>query len=319
MTSEQLEIEKRLTLNWLIQGASQHAGMTLHHLVRDELEDLDPSLIRLYDQFALINLLQFWQPDVKLLFGSPARFWKLASIKKTHPFYGHPLLAKYGGLLAEEARQRGLARCQEKGLTRLPLLFSVKALTVIQRLRIREEPHRAPLAGLAKRTAHIVWGIPIERLHGELVSQIRLRPDYPPARNRIETICRAGIVGLEGVEQRGDQLIVIAEATNWLVLAKELVKGTAELICLHGLNSLDDRTYHRVIAATDHLDLEPWMLQSGGELWRRFLLALPESASLAQTLMHLARLPEAALHSVMTLVIEQRPEATDRLALLNKS
>ena len=30
------EINKRLTLNWLIQGAAQHAGMTFHHLVRDD-------------------------------------------------------------------------------------------------------------------------------------------------------------------------------------------------------------------------------------------------------------------------------------------
>ena len=36
------EINKRLTLNWLIQGAAQHAGMTFHHLVRDELDALDP-------------------------------------------------------------------------------------------------------------------------------------------------------------------------------------------------------------------------------------------------------------------------------------
>ena len=32
------QINKRLTLNWLIQGAAQHAGMTSHHLVRDELD-----------------------------------------------------------------------------------------------------------------------------------------------------------------------------------------------------------------------------------------------------------------------------------------
>ena len=65
------EINKRFTLNWLIQSASEHAGMTLHHLVRDELDVLDPGLVRLYDQFALINLLQYWHFESALLLVLP--------------------------------------------------------------------------------------------------------------------------------------------------------------------------------------------------------------------------------------------------------
>src|SRR3954451_8004211 len=83
------EINKRLTLNWLIQGAAQHAGMTLHHLVRDEINAIDPRLIRLYDQYALINLLQYWQFEGALLLGWPPRFWRRASSRKRHPFFGH--------------------------------------------------------------------------------------------------------------------------------------------------------------------------------------------------------------------------------------
>ncbi|MEJ0088566.1 MAG: hypothetical protein WDM80_02220 [Limisphaerales bacterium] len=44
MSDVQLEIQKRFTLNWLIQGAAQHAGMTFHHLVRDELDALESGL-----------------------------------------------------------------------------------------------------------------------------------------------------------------------------------------------------------------------------------------------------------------------------------
>src|SRR3954467_5454116 len=90
------EINKRLTLNWLIQGAAQHAGMTFHHLLRDELDALDPGLLRLYDQYALTNLLQYWQLEVVMLFGSPARFWSRASMDPNHPFFGHPLLSRFG-------------------------------------------------------------------------------------------------------------------------------------------------------------------------------------------------------------------------------
>src|SRR3954447_20298602 len=122
------EINKRLTLNWLIQGAAQHAGMTLHHLVRDELNALDPRLLRLYDQYALINLLQYWHLDAALIFGRPSRFWKRAGSDPSHPFFGHPLLPRFGGMLAESGRQRALERCKEKGLTRIPVLFSYHAV-----------------------------------------------------------------------------------------------------------------------------------------------------------------------------------------------
>src|SRR3954462_4432423 len=104
MSAELFEIQKRHTLNWLIQGAAQHAGMTFHHLVRDELNALDPRLLPLYDQYALINLLQYWQIECAILFGSPPRFWRQAASKRSHPFFGHPLLSQYGGALAEEGR-----------------------------------------------------------------------------------------------------------------------------------------------------------------------------------------------------------------------
>src|SRR5438094_8819737 len=91
------EINKRLTLNWLIQGAAQHAGMTFHHIVRDELDAVDPTLVRLYDQYALINLLQSWPFDAWVLLGSPGRFWRRAASDPRHPFCGHPVLPRYGG------------------------------------------------------------------------------------------------------------------------------------------------------------------------------------------------------------------------------
>ena len=80
MGDHKLEIQKRHTLNWLIQGAAQHAGMTFHHLVRDDLGVLDPELLLLYDQYALINLLQYWQPEARS-FGSPTQFWQEAATK----------------------------------------------------------------------------------------------------------------------------------------------------------------------------------------------------------------------------------------------
>jgi hypothetical protein len=249
-----------------------------------------------------------------LILGSPWRFWARASLNSKHPFFGHPLLAKYGGMLAREARERGLERCKEKGLTRLPILFSFQTVSVVEKLRILETPHRPMLAELAKKAATEVWGIPRERLDAELCNRIDVGKDVLPARNLAGVAFRAGIVGLGEVIRRNGQLIVIARATNWQLLAKELVKGTAELICLHGLNQLDDATYERVLAVTDRIDLEPWMLQTGGELWRRVLRAVPDGMPIAKVLMQLARLPADSLHAVMAKVIEQREGAAELLA-----
>ena len=97
-----------------------------------------------------------------------------------------------------------------------------------------------------------------------------------------------------------------------------LVKGTAELICLHGLNSLSDDTYQRVIYAVDNIEFEPWMLQTGGELWRRLLELIPPGGPIADVLMRLARLPAQSLESLVRAVIEQPQWARELLTALEE-
>src|SRR5207237_3482273 len=116
-----------------------------------------------------------------------------------------------------------------------------------------------------------------------------------------------------GVVRRGDALVVVGRGTNWQLVAKELVKGTTELICLHGLNRLDDGAYQQVMSAADGVDFEPWMLQTGGELWRRLLAVLPAGRPLAEILMHLARLSARSLEILMLAVIEEPPWASELL------
>jgi hypothetical protein len=301
------EIRKRFTLNWLIQGASQHAGSTAHYIVRDELNAIDSRLVRLYDQLSLVILIQYWRLQSKLLMGRPSRFWKRAAKKRNHPFYGHPLLAKYGGMLAEEVRKRAVGRCKEKGVTLLPFAFSFQTAFLIIRLQMIETPHRRRLIELAKEVTTMIWGIPSERLSGDLVDRIAGRR-LIPIRSFRDTILGSCVAGIGGVARREDHLGVWASGVNWHLLIKELVKGTAELISLHGLNQLSDDTYQRVLQATDRLDLEPWMLQSGGELWRRVLAAIPEGRSMSHVLMQLARQPAKTLEATIAAVIE-KPES----------
>jgi len=317
-TALRLEINKRLTLNWLIQGAAQHAGMTAHHLVRDELDALHPKLVRLYDQYALINLLQYWRFEGVLLLGWPPRFWRRAASKTSHPFFGHPLLSRHGGMLSAAAKQRAIKRAREKGLTRLPMLFGLQASYVMGRLGLIESRHQGELIALAKKATAMVWRVPIDRLDAELTTQVAFGKLSRPRTLRGK-ILRGCSVGYGGVLRRPNGLAVVARGTNWYLVAKELVKGTAELICLHGLNHLSEETYLQVMHEADQLEFEPWMLQSGGELWRRLLAVLPEGRPLADVLMHLARLPARSLETLMLAVIEQPEWARELLAGLGGS
>jgi hypothetical protein len=58
------------------------------------------------------------------------------------------------------------------------------------------------------------------------------------------------------------------------------------------------------------------MMQSGGELWRRLLAALPEELPPAQALMRMARLPPQSLQTLVEAVIRDPPFARELLEAL---
>lgn len=58
------EINKRISLNALSQGAALQHFMTAHHLVREKLNEIDPSLLALYDKFAVGSHTHYWLDDI---------------------------------------------------------------------------------------------------------------------------------------------------------------------------------------------------------------------------------------------------------------
>jgi len=57
------QINKRILLNCLIQGSSIHSFYTLHHLVKDEIEEIDPELIEHYDMFSVGAVRSYFDMD----------------------------------------------------------------------------------------------------------------------------------------------------------------------------------------------------------------------------------------------------------------
>lgn len=320
MTTERVRaaIDKRLTLNWLIQGAAQHAGMTFQHVVAAELAALDPQLLPLYDLYALTNQLQRWQPRAVQVYGSPEAYWSRARTDPSHPFFGHPLLPAHGGTLAERARRRALERSRDKGLPTDPEAFVTRVSAIRAELRHRERPHGEALVALATRTTATIWGIPEARLSATLGEPV---PFGTPIRILTPAAARfaSAMAGLGGVERRGATLQVVGMGRNWHLLTKELVKGTAELICMHGAHDLSEEEYLAVAQAADRIEHERWMLQGGGELWRQLLAVVPPGRPIAEVLMHLARLAPTPLHQVLAAVLTQPDLAAEILATLGEA
>lgn len=301
------EINKRLTLNLLIQGAASHAFLTAHHLVKDELEAIRPGLTRLYDRMTISGHLSYWIGDGPMLYGRPGKFWRRTHRKK-HPFHRHRLLAEHGRELSRAAKRYLTSRSWQKRVVPVPGIHYVQLLGLMGRVACAERGHKQRLTQLVKQSASLIWGIDESRLDAAFTTEV-VFGHQPRPKTFIGRLTQSAAIGYGGVERREGQFAVVAKAWNWPLVLHELVKGTAELVCLHGLNALDDAMYAAVTAEADQIEYEVWMLQTGPELWRRLLAAMPSGRPLPEILMHIARLDPQPLERLMLAVVQDRDQA----------
>lgn len=310
------QTNKRLTLNLLIQGAAAHTFLTAHHLVKDDLEAIRPGLTELYDRAAISLYLNYWIGDVALVHGMPSRFWRHIH-RESHPFHRHRLLATHGDELSRASKRFLLSRGWKKRIVGIPGIHWVQLHWLVVRMAWAERGKKQALAELAKRATARIWGIEENRLEAAMTTNVQISGSRPPATAKGQFLQHCAI-GWGGVQRRRGQFKVVARAWNWPLVLHELVKGTAELICLHGLNTLDDATYEAVTDEADKLEYESWLLQAGQEAWRRLLSVLPHEQPLASVLMHIARLDPLPLEQLMLAVFEEPEEARRLLAQLGR-
>ncbi len=308
------QINKRLTLNLLIQGAAAHTFLTAHHLVADELEAIQPGLTKLYDKTIVAFHLNYFIGDIPLLYGWPFWFWHRTR-RPRHPFHRHPLLACYGGQLARASKHYLRQRGWKKGIIGIPPLHYVQMIWLHLKMLRLERGHERELAEVAKRAAAMIWGIDEDRLVAEITHAVAFGHLRTP-RTAVGRVTRAAVVGYGGVRRDGDRFHVVGKAICWPLLLHELSKGTAELICLHGLNALDDETYEQATDEADQLEYETWLLQAGPEAWRRLLAVLPAGHPLPEVLMHIARLEPEPLEQLMLAVVSDPRAARQELQTL---
>lgn len=308
------QINKRLTLNLLIQGAAAHTFTTASHLVKDDLEQLSPGLTELYDRFAISGQLNYCIGDNALMFGRPNKFWGMSWIPQK-PFRKHRLMAKYGNRLAVESTRYLKKMGRSKRLSTWRFFHWCQFIGLMSKVTMIEKGKQKQLEEIAVKAISEMWQIPIEKLDGKITANVAFGNLQTP-RTMLGRFCRTGVIGYGGVERREGKFSVVARAWVFPILIHELVKGTVELICLHGLNHLDEETYQAVVDEADQLEYEAWLLQAGPEMWRKFIAAAPRTTPLSRTIMQVAKLEPDALDDLMVTVIDEPNRATDTMKRL---
>ena len=308
---QQLLVNKRLSLNLLIQGSATHAFLSAHHLAAEALNELNPEFLNHYDQLMVCVNLGYWVGMVPMISGNPRKYFRRLD-RPSSPFKRHRFMLEYGEQLADESRQFIVDKAAEFQLEPMGLKVDARNWTLsIQTLNM-EEGHECRLQQIGKQVCNEIYGIPTDRLHAELTPN--------PAFGNVRTprtisgkLLKSSMAGWSAVERRNGRLEVIAKAVIWPLLVHELIKGTVELICLHGLSSLTDEEFDVVMDRTDHVEYEIPMLQIGGAFFRKFLNVLPRHIGLAECIMHVSRMPPLVLEEFLCEMMKDPNSARGRI------
>jgi hypothetical protein len=119
------------------------------------------------------------------------------------------------------------------------------------------------------------------------------------------------------IQSKDEAPTITSKGIIFPVLCQELCKGIAELISWHGLESIPDpKEVQAVIRTADDVRYEPYLIQIGPELWRRFLKVIPRSVPLAEIYQALAMQTPDDVQKIIMAVIEEPEQARQLLAEL---
>ncbi|MEM1209364.1 MAG: hypothetical protein AAGI54_08860 [Planctomycetota bacterium] len=300
-------INKRHTLNALIQGVALCRMLDGHQLVHREMEHLHPRVYRAYDRLAMLCTYTQW-------FGKLAwpkkgkRFWSTFD-DPDHLMHGHRFFARHGGTLARAGEIHVRERLHAHGFRTSYLRFHLQFIKAFCHVAWIECTHEDRLTSLATLAAARYWGIDRPRLSAKLTPKCSVGPVPPPLTKFGRKLTRTAVGWSHVVRADDGQLGIEAKASFWTVLVHEVVKGVAEMICLRGFDRLDGGDYAQLIHATDRVDFEPWSLQAGFDLWRRLADVMDPRHTHAEHLMFIAQMNPDHLDELMFALIEDPPKA----------
>lgn len=233
--------------------------------------------------------------------------------KPKHPFFYHRFMRRHGRMMADQAFETAKSRCLEKGVPTGMYRHEFTIMKDILRIVELEKEHRSRLAELAKQTCEQIIGTPQNLLNATITET----PAWGTVRRPTTLkgrIIKNLMVGWGGVDRIDGQLQVVAKAIVWPLLLHELVKGSMELICLHGMNDIPTADFNVVMDYTEHLEYEVPMIQVGPEFYKRFLKVVPNKQALADCVMAVSLMEPVALEEFLFDMVEAPETATQTLA-----
>ena len=304
-------VNKRLTLNMLIQGAAVHGHWAAHRFAKQELDAIEPLLFLVYDEMLMRSRLGYWLGGIPALMGNPNKFWWKIR-QDGHEFGFHPFLVKHGFKIAQQTKRDVFERCRLAGIAIDGLFNEMHGYQVYADVIEAESTHLEPLEELAKDVCCEMYGIGRDLLDGKLTQTPHFGNVREPESDAGRELLKV-MIGWSAVERHGDKLNVRATATFWPMLVHELIKGSVELICLHGMNSVSESDFAIALEHTDHVEFEIPMLQIGGTIFKQFLLARPREIALAETIMYVSKFEPEVLEQFMFHLFESPNQATSMI------
>jgi len=123
-----------------------------------------------------------------------------------------------------------------------------------------------------------------------------------------------GSTRVEYGDDEGQPPQIVAKACIFPVLCQELSKGVAELLSHHGLAGMDEPTTRTVLSKADDIRHEPYLIQVGPDVWRRFNAVRPKNIPLAEIVQALAMQDDPT--KIIMAVIED-PKSPETIEMLN--
>ena len=174
---------------------------------------------------------------------------------------------------------------------------------------------------VASGSVHQYWLLDIPAIAAQLKNMKagEVRVEFPQDRQEPEAeIDPEEGLGDEDTWDENKDPRVRASAVIFPVLCQELSKGVMEVLTMHGLADLDDEQSKAVIHHGDKLEDEPWLIQVGPALWRKFLTVVPKGIRMADIITALSLQEPDEVHKILMATLEHPENAKQLLQELLK-
>jgi hypothetical protein len=112
-------------------------------------------------------------------------------------------------------------------------------------------------------------------------------------------------------------VIVKARAVCFPILVQEVFKGVMQAATAHGLQQYDSKTLKVIYANADKVEHEPFLIQVGHELWRKFTAMVKSDKHmppLHQVIIAMSKMEPDEVHDIVMKCLDDQPDkAVERL------